>query len=137
VNVGNSDRYQIAERCGKPSSRGSANADRVQNALHQEASNSSSNPRSGVIAAPVYALKCDGAGGCGTWLSRLVRHQREKKLADGDFRQWVERQSAGILLSLQIFRGEVYGGTLTNFDNNQKLIQEKWLERIETRKVAA
>jgi len=53
-----------------------------------------------------------------------VRHQREK-LADGEFRQWVESNRLHIVITYKFSAGEVYEEH-SQFRQQPELIQEKW-----------
>src|SRR4030095_16587955 len=68
--------------------------------------------------------KSDRARGCGTWLSRLVRHQREK-LADSEFRQSVDNNQLHVVITHKFSAGEVYEEH-SQFRQEPELIQEKW-----------
>jgi hypothetical protein len=64
------------------------------------------------------------AGGCCPRLSRLVRHQR-KKLADSEFRQWVDNNRLHVVITHKFSAGEVYEEH-AQFRQQPELIQEKW-----------
>ena len=85
----------------------------------------------GMIAAPVLALKVTEPAAASHGYPGLCDISG-KKLADGEFRQWVENDRLHIVITYKFSAGEVYEEH-SQFRQEPELIQEK----IETWKVAA
>src|SRR5213080_435165 len=78
----------------------------------------------GVIAAPVFALKVTQLAGGAHGYPGLC-DINGKKLADGEFRQWVESNRLHIVINYKFSAGEVYEEH-SQFRQEPELIQEKW-----------
>src|SRR5216117_2620402 len=78
----------------------------------------------GVIAAPVYALKVTEPAAAAHGYPGLC-DINGKKLADGEFRQWVESNRLHIVITYKFSAGEVYEEH-AQFRQEPELIQEKW-----------
>src|SRR6266568_4957323 len=78
----------------------------------------------GVIAAPVYALKVTEPAAASHGYPGLC-DINGKKLADGEFRQWVESNRLHIIITYKFSAGEVYEEH-SQFRQQPELIQEKW-----------
>src|SRR6266700_541716 len=78
----------------------------------------------GVIAAPVYALKVTEPAAAAHGYPGLC-DINGKKLADGEFRQWVESNRLHIIITYKFSAGEVYEEH-SQFRQQPELIQEKW-----------
>jgi len=78
----------------------------------------------GVIAAPVYALKVTEPAAAAHGYPGLC-DINGKKLADGEFRQWVESNRLHIVITYKFSAGEVYEEH-SQFRQQPELIQEKW-----------
>ena len=90
----------------------------------------------GMIAAPVYALKVTELAAASHGYPGLC-DMNGKKLADGEFRQWVENDRLHVIITYKFSAGEVYeehsqSSTRTRADPGKMV-----LEGIETWKVAA
>src|SRR5438067_11479521 len=78
----------------------------------------------GVIAAPVYALKVTEPAAAAHGYPGLC-DINGKKLADGEFRQWVESNRLHIVITYKFSAGEVYEEH-AQFRQQPELIQEQW-----------
>src|SRR5258707_2754766 len=78
----------------------------------------------GMIAAPVYALKVTEPAAASHGYPGLC-DINGKKLADGEFRQWVESNRLHIVITYKFSAGEVYEEH-SQFRQKPELIQEKW-----------
>src|SRR5204863_179268 len=78
----------------------------------------------GMIAAPVYALKVTEPAAAAHGYPGLC-DINGKKLADGEFRQWVESNRLHIVITYKFSAGEVYEEH-SQFRQQTELIQEKW-----------
>src|SRR5437899_7072809 len=78
----------------------------------------------GVIAAPVYALKVTEPAAAAHGYPGLC-DINGKKLADGEFRQWVESNRLHSVITYKFSAGEVYEEH-SQFRQQPELIQEKW-----------
>src|SRR5438093_1802587 len=78
----------------------------------------------GVIAAPVYALEVTQPAGAAHGYPGLY-DINGKKLADSEFRQWVENNRLHIVITYKFSAGEVYEEH-SQFRQQPELIQEKW-----------
>src|SRR6266576_2588919 len=78
----------------------------------------------GMIAAPVYALKVTEPAAASHGYPGLC-DINGKKLADGEFRQWVESNRLHIVITYKFSAGEVYEEH-SQFRQEPELIQEKW-----------
>src|SRR5438874_4793977 len=78
----------------------------------------------GVIAAPVYALKVTEPAAAAHGYPGLC-DINGKKLADGEFRQWVEGNRLHIIITYKFSAGEIYEEH-AQFRQQPELIQEKW-----------
>src|SRR5436305_4178345 len=76
------------------------------------------------IAAPVYALKVTEPAAASHGYPGLC-DINGKKLADGEFRQWVESNRLHIVITYKFSAGEVYEEH-SQFRQQPELIQEKW-----------
>ena len=77
----------------------------------------------GLIAARVLAPKLSEPAAA-SHVPRLVQHQR-KKIADSEFRQWVENDRLHVVITYKFSAGEVYEEH-SRFRQEPELIQEKW-----------
>src|SRR5436189_4337970 len=78
----------------------------------------------GMIVAPVYALKVTEPAAASHGYPGLC-DINGKKLADGEFRQWVENNRLHIVITYKFSAGEVYEEH-AQFRQQPELIQEKW-----------
>jgi len=78
----------------------------------------------GVIVAPVFALKVTEPAAASHGYPGLC-DINGKKLADGEFRQWVENDRLHIVITYKFSAGEVYEEH-SQFRQEPELIQEKW-----------
>src|SRR5258707_14934623 len=78
----------------------------------------------GMIVAPVYALKVTEPAAASHGYPGLC-DINGKKLADGEFRQWVESNRLHIVITYKFSAGEVYEEQ-SQFRQEPELIQEKW-----------
>src|SRR6266480_4044265 len=78
----------------------------------------------GVIAAPVFALKVTEPAAAAHGYPGLC-DINGKKLADGEFRQWVENNRLHVVITYKFSAGEVYEEH-SQFRQEPELIQEKW-----------
>jgi hypothetical protein len=78
----------------------------------------------GMIAAPVYALKVTEPAAASHGYPGLC-DINGKKLADGEFRQWVENDRLHVVITYKFSAGEVYEEH-SQFRQEPELIQEKW-----------
>src|SRR5437763_11344921 len=76
------------------------------------------------IAAPVLALKVTEPAAASHGYPGLC-DINGKKLADGEFRQWVESNRLHIVITYKFSAGEVYEEH-SQFRQQPELIQEKW-----------
>src|SRR5213594_4474794 len=79
----------------------------------------------GVIVAPVFALKVTEPAAAAHGYPGLC-DINGKKLADSEFRQWVENNRLHIVITYKFSAGEVYEEH-SQFRQEPELIQEKWL----------
>ena len=78
----------------------------------------------GMIAAPVLALKVTEPAAASHGYPGLC-DMNGKKLADGEFRQWVENDRLHVVITYKFSAGEVYEEH-SQFRQEPELIQEKW-----------
>src|SRR5437016_7501888 len=78
----------------------------------------------GMIAAPVYALKVTEPAAASHGYPGLC-DINGKKLADGEFRQWVENNRLHVVITYKFSASEVYEEH-SQFRQEPELIQEKW-----------
>src|SRR5436309_5989106 len=78
----------------------------------------------GMIAAPVFALKVTEPAAASHGYPGLC-DLNGKKLADGEFRQWVENNRLHVVINYKFSAGEVYEEH-SQFRQDLELIQEKW-----------
>src|SRR5438034_4601772 len=78
----------------------------------------------GVIAAPVYALKVTEPAGAAHGYPGLC-DINGKKLADGEFRQWIENKRLHVVITYKFSDGDVYEEQ-AQFQQQPALTQEKW-----------
>src|SRR5438309_8571472 len=78
----------------------------------------------GMIAAPVFALKVTEPAAAQHGYPGLC-DTNGKKLADGEFRQWVENNRLHVVITYKYSAGEVYEEH-SQFRQQPELIQEKW-----------
>ena len=78
----------------------------------------------GMIAAPVLALKVTEPAAASHGYPGLC-DINGKKLADGEFRQWVENDRLHVVITYKFSAGEVYEEH-SQFRQEPELIQEKW-----------
>jgi hypothetical protein len=78
----------------------------------------------GMIAAPVLALKVTEPAAASHGYPGLC-DINGKKLADGEFRQWVENDRLHIVITYKFSAGEVYEEH-SQFRQEPELTQEKW-----------
>src|SRR5262245_15077471 len=78
----------------------------------------------GMIAAPVFALKVTEPAAASHGFPGLC-DINGKKLADGEFRQWVEDNRLHVVITYKFSADEVYEEH-SQFRQNAELIQEKW-----------
>ncbi len=78
----------------------------------------------GMIAAPVYALRVTEPAAAAHGYPGLC-DINGKKLADGEFRQWVENDRLHVVITYKFSAGEVYEEH-SQFRQEPELIQEKW-----------
>src|SRR5213592_2235122 len=78
----------------------------------------------GMIAAPVLALKVTEPAAASHGYPGLC-DINGKKLADGEFRQWVENDRLHVVITHKFSAGEVYEEH-AQFRQQPELIQEKW-----------
>jgi hypothetical protein len=78
----------------------------------------------GVIVAPVFALKVTEPAAASHGYPGLC-DTNGKKLADGEFRQWVENDRLHVVITYKFSADEVYEEH-SQFRQEPELIQEKW-----------
>src|SRR6266536_3109065 len=78
----------------------------------------------GIIAAPIYALKVTEPAAASHGYPGLC-DINGKKLADGEFRQWVENNRLHVVITYKFSASEVYEEH-SQFRQEPELIQEKW-----------
>src|SRR5215813_11586303 len=78
----------------------------------------------GMIVAPVFALKVTEPAAASHGYRGLC-DVNGKKLADGEFRQWVENNRLHVVITYKFSAGEVYEEH-SQFRQQPELIQEKW-----------
>src|SRR5213592_4804139 len=78
----------------------------------------------GMIVAPVYALKVTEPAAASHGYPGLC-DINGKKLADGEFRQWIENNRLHIVITYKFSAGEIYEEH-AQFRQQPELIQEKW-----------
>jgi hypothetical protein len=78
----------------------------------------------GVIVAPVFALKVTEPAGAAHGYPGLF-DIKGKKLANSEFRQWVENNRLHVVITHKFSAGEVYEEH-AQFRQEPELIQEKW-----------
>jgi hypothetical protein len=78
----------------------------------------------GVIVAPVFALKVTQPAAASHGYPGLC-DINGKKLADGEFRQWVENDRLDVVITYKFSAGEVYEEH-SQFRQEPELTQEKW-----------
>src|SRR5881392_3068538 len=78
----------------------------------------------GMIVAPVYALKVTEPAAASHGYPGLC-DINGKKLADGEFRQWIENNRLHVVITYNFSAGEVYEEH-SQFRQEPELIQEKW-----------
>ena len=79
----------------------------------------------GSIAAPVFAIEVTEPAAASHGYPGLC-DINGKKLADGEFRQWVENNRLHVVITYKFSAGEVYEEH-SQFRQEPELIQEKWL----------
>ena len=79
----------------------------------------------GSIAAPVFAIEVTEPAAASHGYPGLC-DINGKKLADGEFRQWVENNRLHVVIPYKFSAGEVYEEH-SQFRQEPELIQEKWL----------
>ena len=77
-----------------------------------------------MIVAPVFALKVTEPAAASHGYPGLC-DINGKKLADGEFRQWVENDRLHVVITYKFSAGEVYEEH-SQFRQEPELIQEKW-----------
>jgi hypothetical protein len=78
----------------------------------------------GVIVAPVFALKVTEPTAASHGYPGLC-DKNGKKLANGEFRQWIEDNRLHVVITYKFSAGEVYEEH-SQFRQEPELIQEKW-----------
>src|SRR5881392_2182650 len=78
----------------------------------------------GMIAAPVFAIEVTEPAAASHGYPGLC-DINGKKLADGEFRQWVENNRLHVVITYKFSAGEVYEEH-SQFRQEPELIQEKW-----------
>src|SRR5436190_21350505 len=78
----------------------------------------------GIIVAPAYALKVTEPAAASHGYPGLC-DINGKKLADGEFRQWVENNRLHVVITYKFSAGEVYEEH-SQFRQQPELVQEKW-----------
>lgn len=78
----------------------------------------------GMLAAPVFALKVTEPAAAAHGYPGLC-DINGKKLADGEFRQWVENNRLHVVITYKFSVGELYEEH-AQFRQERELIQEKW-----------
>lgn len=78
----------------------------------------------GIVVAPVFALKVTEPTAASHGYPGLC-DMNGKKLADGEFRQWVENDRLHVVITYKFSAGEVYEEH-SQFRQDPELIQEKW-----------
>src|SRR5919197_855922 len=78
----------------------------------------------GIIVTPVFALKVTEPAAASHGYPGLC-DINGKKLADGEFRQWVENNRLHVVITYKFSAGEVYEEH-SQFRQDSELIQEKW-----------
>src|SRR5512133_1204698 len=78
----------------------------------------------GMIAAPGYALKVTEPAAASHGYPGLC-DVNGKKLADGEFRQWIENDRLHVVITYKFSAGEVYEEH-SQFRQEPELSQEKW-----------
>src|SRR5215468_4925864 len=78
----------------------------------------------GIIVAPVFALKVTEPAAASHGYPGLC-DINGKKLADGEFRQWVEDNRLHVVITYKFSAGEVYEEH-SQFRQGAELVQEKW-----------
>src|ERR1044071_7234365 len=78
----------------------------------------------GIIVAPIFALKVTEPAAASHGYPGLC-DINGKKLADGEFRQWVENNRLHVVITYKFSDGEVYEEH-SQFRQGAELIQEKW-----------
>src|SRR6201984_3872403 len=76
------------------------------------------------VAAPVFALKVTEPAAASHGYPGLC-DMNGKKLADGEFRQWVENNRLHVVITYKFSAGQVYEEH-AQFRQQGELIQEKW-----------
>src|ERR1041385_2189847 len=79
----------------------------------------------GMMVAPVFALKVTEPAAASHGYPGLC-DMTGKKLADGEFRQWVENNRLHVVITYKFSAGEVYEEH-SQFRQESELIQEKWI----------
>src|SRR5262245_50803247 len=78
----------------------------------------------GMIVAPVFALKVTEPAAASHGYPGLC-DMNGKKLADGEFRQWIEDDRLHVVITYKFSAGQVYEEH-SQFRQTSELIQEKW-----------
>ena len=78
----------------------------------------------GVIATPIFALKVTEPAAASHGYPGLC-DLNGKKLADGEFRQWIENDRLHVVITYKFSAGEIYEEH-SEFRQKPELIQEKW-----------
>jgi len=78
----------------------------------------------GIIATPAFALKVTEPAAASHGYPGLC-DMNGKKLADGELRQWVEKDQLHVVITYEFSAGEVYEEH-SQFRQEAELIQEKW-----------
>src|SRR5262245_15843217 len=78
----------------------------------------------GMIVAPVFALKVTEPAAASHGYPGLC-DMNGKKLADGEFRQWIEDDRLHVVITYKFSAGQVYEEN-SQFRQKSELVQEKW-----------
>jgi hypothetical protein len=97
---------------------------RVHNGCNKKAANCFLGPRCGSDRGTSFALKVTEPAAASHGYPGLC-DSNGKKLADGEFRQWVENDRLHVVITYKFFAGEVYEEH-SQFRQEPELIQEKW-----------
>jgi hypothetical protein len=85
----------------------------------------------GMIVAPVYALRVTEPAAASHGYPGLC-DMNGKKLADGEFRQWIENDRLHVVITYKFSAGEVYEEQLAISTRTRADPGKMVLERIET-----
>ena len=78
----------------------------------------------GFLATPIFALEVTEPAGAAHGYPGLC-DMNGKKLANGEFRQWVENKRLHVIITYKFPAGELYEEQV-QFRQQPELIQEKW-----------